>query len=132
RHTRSLRDWSSDVCSSDLTNLINVPSTPDTGESNEYVYVDKTPVASAIAYYRIRQTFKNGKFVTHSLSAIRFRADKSFAIERLNPSPFQEACDVSYYLPKSGRVWLQITDSKGKIMNTENFIAPEGKNIYLF
>src|SRR5690349_24930879 len=28
RHTRSLRDWSSDVCSSDLTALTSLPAAP--------------------------------------------------------------------------------------------------------
>ena len=105
---------------------------PDTGISDEYIYIDKTPVTSAVVYYRLRQTFKNGKFVTHALSAIRFRSDKSFAIDHLNPVPFQNVCDISYYLPKSGRVWLQITDESGKILNTENFEAPQGKNVHVF
>src|SRR5204863_1187703 len=36
-HTRSLRDWSSDVCSSDLTGLhVPEPAHPETGRGDQY------------------------------------------------------------------------------------------------
>ena len=116
----------------DFTNLVNIPSRPDTNDDDEYTFSDGTPVSSPLVYYRLRQTFKNGKFVTHILSAIRFRSDKGFAIERISPVPFRKSCDISFYLPKSGRVWLQITDEKGSILKTENFEAPQGKNVHVY
>lgn len=115
-----------------FTNIFNVNAKPDSSQEDvEYIYSDKTAVSSPIVYYRLRQTFKNGKFVTHPLSAIRFKSDKSFSIERINPSPFEKSCDISFYLPKSGRVWLQITDSKGSIVKTSSFEAPQGKNVHV-
>ena len=116
----------------DFTKLTVVPSRIDTIENNEYAFLDKTPVTSPLVYFRLRQTFKNGKFVTHALSAIKFKSDKGLAIEQINPDPFKKACDISYYLPKSGRVWLQLTDEKGNIINTENFEAQQGKNIHIY
>lgn len=116
----------------DFTNIVNVNARPDTSDEDEYIFSDKTPVSSPLVYYRLRHVFKNGKFVTHPLSAIRFRSDKGFSIERINPSPFEKSCDISYYLPKSGRVWIQITDQKGNIIKTLSFEAPQGKNVHVF
>ena len=70
--------------------------------------------------------------MTHALSAIKFRSDNGFAIDNVSPILFKKACDISYYLPKSGRVWLQITDEKGTILKTENFEASQGKNVHVY
>jgi hypothetical protein len=115
----------------DFANLVNVTATTETGEEVPYTYTDKNSVSTPIVYYRLRQTFKNGKFVTHPLSAIRFRSDKGFAIENINPSPFKNTCDIAYFMPKSGRVWLQIINENGNIVNTESFEAPQGKNVHV-
>ncbi|MBK6447352.1 MAG: hypothetical protein IPF81_19325 [Bacteroidetes bacterium] len=45
---------------------------------------------------------------------------------------FDHSFDVSYFLPKSGRVWMQLSDSKGKVISTETFEAPQGKNVHVF
>ncbi len=116
----------------DFTNLVNIQSRPDTSENDEYIFADRTPVSTPLVYFRLRQTFKNGKFITHSLSAIRFKSDKGFAIEKVSPVPFKKSCDISYFLPKSGRVWLQISDEEGRILKTENFEAPQGKNVHIY
>jgi hypothetical protein len=111
--------------------IANVPARPDTSE-DEYTYTDRTTATTPLVYYRLRQTFKNGKFVTHALSALKLKTEKDFTIERISPIPFQKSCDISYYLPKSGRVWIQITDEKGKIYDTNSFEAPQGKNVHVF
>ncbi len=117
---------------SDFSNLVNINSKPESTEEVEYTYSDQSRVNSPIVYYRLRQTFKNGKFITHPLSAIRFRSDKGFAIENIEPVPFKKSCDISYFLPKSGRVWLQVLNENGTIVNTESFEAPQGKNVHVF
>lgn len=116
----------------DFTKLINIPPYPDTNENLEYNFIDRTPVTSSLVFFRLRQTFKNGKIVTHPLSAIKFKSDKRFAIEKISPIPFNKILDISYYLPKSGRVWLQIIDEKGNIKNTISFEAQQGKNLYVY
>jgi len=117
---------------SNFVNLAKIDARSETNEEIEYTFSDQTRVTTPIVYYRLRQTFKNGKFVTHPLSAIRFRSDKGFAIENINPVPFKKSCDISYFLPKSGRVWLQVLNEKGAIVNTESFEAPQGKNVHVF
>ncbi len=117
---------------SNFINLAKIQARAENTDEVEYTYSDQSRVNSPIVYYRLRQTFKNGKFVTHPLSAIRFRSDKGFAIENINPVPFKKSCDISYFLPKSGRVWLQILNENGTIVNTESFEAPQGKNVHVF
>ena len=116
----------------DFVNIATVPVNPDLSDSDEYVYTDKTKAANGVVYYRLRQTFANGKFVSHSLAAIKMESDKNFAIEKINPQPFDKMFDVSYFLPESGRVWLQISDDTGKIIDTQSFEAPKGKNVHVY
>ncbi len=116
----------------DFINLTRINSNPDLKNTEEYIYTDKINASSPVVYYRLRQNFINGKFVTHPLSAVRFKTDKGFSIETIKPVPFKQSFDVSYFLPHSGRVWLQICDSKGKIHATKTFEAPQGKNVHFF
>ena len=59
-------------------------------------------------------------------------SDKDFSIERINPSPFDKSCDIAFYLPKPGHVWMQISNEKGVIIKTQSFEAPQGKNVHVF
>jgi hypothetical protein len=108
-----------------------VPAKPDSSDE-EYVFTDRASTKSTILYYRLRQTFKNKKYVTHELSAIKFNSEKSFSIDHITPLPFSKSFDISFYLPKSGQVWVQLTDEAGKIINTESFEAPQGKNVHVY
>jgi hypothetical protein len=114
-----------------FSNVAKVASIPDNGDG-EYIYSDLTPTSTNLVYYRLRQTFLNGKFSTHALSAIRFKSEKGFSIERINPTPFEKSCDVSYYIPKQGRVWMQIANEQGSVVSTSTFEAPKGKNVHVF
>lgn len=116
----------------DFVNVSNIKANPRQAEGDEYEYTDKTAASTSIVYYRLRQTFLNGKFVIHPLSAIKFKTEKDFAIERVTPQQFEHSFDISYFLPKSGRVWMQLSDSKGKIRTTVTFEAPQGKNVHVF
>ena len=66
------------------------------------------------------------------MSAIKFKSDKGLAIEHINPAPFKKDCNIAYYLPNSGRVWLQISNEQGNIILTQNFEAQQGKNVRVF
>ena len=113
----------------DFVNIASVAATPDHSTGEEYTYSDAVTTGPALYYYRIRQTFLNGKFVTNPLSAVKFQMDKNFAIEHVSPMQFDKSVDVSYFIPKSGRVWFQITDPSGKVIKTESSEAPQGKNL---
>ncbi len=116
----------------DFMNVITIPVNPDLTNAEEYSYVDKTKATSAIVYYRLRQTFTNGKFISHSLAAIKMQNETSLAIDKVNPLPFDRTFDISYNLPASGKVWIQIADDKGTIVDTQSFDAPKGKNVHVY
>ncbi len=114
----------------DFSTVTTIESRRDTSEIGDYVYIDKVSSKVPIMYYRIKQTFRNGKFVTHSLSAIKLKSNRDFAIDRVSPSPFLKNCDISYFIPTTGIVWLQIADKDGNVIKTDNFTASKGRNIH--
>jgi hypothetical protein len=116
----------------DFSNLVNIPSDPAMNEGDGYTFIDETSINSGIVFYRIRQTFKDGKFITHATSAIKLKTDKALTIDRISPPTFQNTFNLSYYIPSSGRVWVQLIDESGNIRSSETFDAPEGKNVYIF
>lgn len=116
----------------DFANLTNIPADPTLQDGDGYTFVDETAANSGIIFYRIRQTFKDGKFITHATSAIKLKTEKSLTIDRISPPTFQNTFNLSYYIPTSGRVWVQLVDENGNIRSSETFEAPEGKNVYIF
>ena len=117
----------------DFTKIGSIPCTAPTVNSNgEYAFADPSPVSTPLVYYRLKQHLKNGKTVLHPVSAIRIKSEKNFSIERVNPSPFDSSFNVSYFLPKSGRVWIQLQDLRGSIVSSRTFDATEGKNIHRY
>jgi hypothetical protein len=99
---------------------------------DEYTYQDIPPVTNGVLYYRMRQNFKDGRFVLHDITAIKLKNEKRLAIENISPIPFINQLDISYISPAAGRVWLQLTDNNGKIKSTESCEASQGKNIHVF
>jgi len=100
-------------------------------KQDEYIVADQAPQTNGVLYYRIRQCFKNGKFITHPVAAVRLKTEKIFGIERINPSPFNSNFNISYFVPKPGRVWIQLNNSKGELMDSQTFEAMAGKNVHV-
>ena len=98
----------------------------------EYMYIDKRP-AEGITFYRLKQIFTDGKFVTHPVTAVKITSNpKDIVFDHISPDPFKDKLDVAYYAPENGKVWLQITDTQGKILCSEFFGAVKGKNVHVF
>ncbi len=116
----------------DFTTITTIKANPNMTEGDEYIYTDKPSCSSEVLYYRLRQNFKDGKFVVHPISAIKGSIEKELSIERVNPMPFEKSFDISYFTPDDGRVWIQITDVKGKVRSSETFKVSHGKNIHVF
>ena len=116
----------------DFANLTNIPSDPSLKEGEGYEYVDQSVNTAGIVFYRIRQSFKDGKFITHSTSAVKIKSEKALTIDRISPPTFQNSFNLAYYIPNSGRVWVQLVDESGNIRSSETFEAPQGKNVYIF
>ncbi len=116
----------------DFANLTNIASDLSIKEGEAYLFTDKSVSTPGILFYRIRQTFKDGKFITHATSAIKIKTDKAFTIDRISPPTFQNSFNLSYYIPANGRVWVQLVDENGNIQSSETFEATQGKNVYTF
>ena len=116
----------------DFTTIATVKANPDMKTEDEYMISDVPPLSNGIIYYRLRQNFKDGRFVVHHLSAIKLNTEKNanLCIEKVTPTPFEKTFDIAYFTPSSGRVWIQLTDDKGKIKSSETFEAARGKNIH--
>jgi hypothetical protein len=60
----------------DFTKVNTVPSDSTMSSEEDYTY-DDHPSMSGIVFYRIRQTFKNGHFVTYPSAAMKMKTPKS-------------------------------------------------------
>jgi hypothetical protein len=116
----------------DFASLTIIQPEIDTKEISDYSFSDKNISNPGILYYRLRQNFKDGKFITHPVSAIRININRELTIEKVSPAKFQTTFNMSYYLPTPGRVWVQMLDSDGRMVNSDTFVAEEGKNLYVY
>ncbi|MEO0311818.1 MAG: hypothetical protein RIQ89_1475 [Bacteroidota bacterium] len=115
----------------DFTNVAIINAFPPEVAVEGYAHLDQSPVNTGITYYRIKQHFKDGKFVSHPVAAIKIKNDPVTAvIEQITPANFQSAIDIAYQIPQKGKVWIQLTDQKGKIYQSQTFEAAQGKNLY--
>jgi hypothetical protein len=120
------------VNGADFTTLSTIKSNPEPKETEEYTFTDKNFTASGTYYYRIKQAFKDGKFITHNISATKVNMPSTLAIENISPATFQNSFTVAYCMPEEGKVLWQLIDKNGKVTTTEAVDAQKGKNIYHF
>lgn len=98
----------------------------------EYRYIDRRP-ADGITFYRLKQSFIDGKFITHPVTAVKQNnITKDLVVDKVGPEWLGDKLDVAYYAPANGKVWLQITDTEGKVLCSEFFGAVKGKNVHVF
>src|SRR5699024_7602608 len=98
RHTRSKRDWSSDVCSSDLY-VVGITGNFDNAQTN------------------VKQIFNNSTLTDELLkSGYQFSSANSINIGRLLPQ-------IVYYFYAYGRL---LADNKIKLGDNVNFSVPTG------
>lgn len=115
----------------DFNTIATIKAKPDMSSEDEYSAADVPPFTDGILYYRLRQNFKDGKFVVHHLTAIKLNMNAALSIDKVTPIPFEKTFDICYCAPSRGRVRIQLTDEKGRIKSTESFDAAKGKNIHV-
>jgi hypothetical protein len=116
----------------DFTTVTTMKGNPGQKENEEYFFTDKNFSSAGIYYYRIRQTFTDGKFVTHNISATKVTVNATLAIEKITPTMFKNSFSVAYVIPEEGKVEWQLIDGAGEVKTTETVDAQKGKNIFQF
>jgi len=120
------------VNATDFVTLTNIKSDPSLDDIKEYTFTDRNFSSSGIYYYRIKQAFKDGKFITHNISATKVTLPEGLSIEKISPSTFQNSFTVAYSIPQEGKVQWQLVDENGKIKTFETVDGQKGKNIFEF
>jgi hypothetical protein len=116
----------------DFATIGTLKSDPSVSDVKEYTFMDRNFSNPGVYYYRIKQTFNDGKFVTHNISATKVTLPDGLAIEQISPPQFDKSFSVAYNIPEEGKVQWQLVDETGKIKTYEIVAAQKGKNIYQF
>jgi hypothetical protein len=116
----------------DFVTVAIIKSDASVNESKEYTFTDGNLSSSGIYYYRVKQVFKDGKFITHNISATKVQLPEGLAIEKISSPIFQDSFSVSYSIPEEGKVLWQLVDETGKVKSNEIVRGKRGKNIFLF
>jgi hypothetical protein len=114
----------------DFATIGTIKSDPSINEIKEYTFMDRNFSASGVYYYRIKQFFNDGKFITHNISATKVTLPEGLSIEQISPPQFEKSFSVAYNIPEEGKVQWQLVDESGKIKTFEVVSAQKGKNIY--
>lgn len=99
------------------------------GNSNSqlnYYFTDVTPLRGW-NYYRIRQVDLDGRFTFSNIAAVNF--EKGNGLMVIYPNPAKDQLNVEYTSERSGRLELQVIDSKGAVLMSEKMTVTTGRNL---
>ncbi|RPI75848.1 MAG: T9SS C-terminal target domain-containing protein [Ignavibacteriales bacterium] len=88
-----------------------------TTDYQSYSYTDKPEVRGIISY-RLKQIDFNGDINYSNIIEVDFTTPKEFALYQNYPNPFNPSTIISYQLPKSETVSLEIYNELGEKVNT--------------
>src|SRR5207249_8659494 len=98
RHTRSKRDWSSDVCSSDLASFTSSSATPRPGPGGSA----RTPAPRSSFSVVMSSTVLSGP--THSRPSITFALVAASMISAIVFTPSPKPCPITQRTPAASAV----------------------------
>lgn len=78
-------------------------------------------------YYRIKQVDLDGKFTYSNIAAVNFAKENSLMV--LYPNPTKDVLNIEYTSERSGKLELQVIDSKGAVMIKQNMSVATGRNL---
>jgi hypothetical protein len=90
-----------------------------------YAITDAQPLTNW-NYYRIKQVDKDGKTAYSNIAAINF--EKAAAVVIIYPNPAKDKLNIEYTATKAGNLQLQVMDSKGSLVLTNNASVIAGRN----
>lgn len=97
----------------------------NSSSTKNYSITDAQPLSNW-NYYRIKQVDKDGKTAYSNVAAINFEKGASVVI--IYPNPAKDKLTIEYTATKAGSVQLQVLDSKGSLVLTDNAPVTVGRN----
>ncbi|GMU87651.1 MAG: hypothetical protein AMXMBFR48_28920 [Ignavibacteriales bacterium] len=82
-------------------------------ETSFYTFTDENPLTGK-NYYRLKQTDYDGQSEYLETVTVEFKGEFAFALEQNYPNPFNPVTNITYALPASGVVLLQIYNTNGE------------------
>ncbi len=111
----------------EFTSLKNITANFSLGTRASYQFKDMnvTALSEPIAYYRVKQVDKDGRFVYTNILKIKLNNQRE---SQLYPNPASNKAMVSFYLQTAQKVIIMITDASGKAVQQIKFMGVSGMN----
>ena len=93
-----------------------IKSKGNTAAETNYDFTDAA-VQEGMNYYRLKQTDKDGNFIYSSIIKIAYTNGNANTIT-IAPNPFSNNTSISFILPQSQKVAIQIFDMNGRLIKT--------------
>jgi hypothetical protein len=107
------------------TELGTVKAAGNSTSPLDYNFLDVTPLRGW-NYYRIKQVDVDGKYIYSNTAAVNFA--KGGGLMVIYPNPAKDQLNVEYTAERSGRLELQVIDSKGAVLVSKKMTITSGRN----
>ncbi len=79
-------------------------------------------------FYRLKMVSTNGEVEYSSIATIKLRSTSP--VVEVSPNPFTSSIIISLQMPEATRLNISISDITGKLLRSENIMAPKGITIH--
>ena len=110
----------------DFTDIGKVQAAGYSNGLREYSFVDASPL-KGWNYYRLQQFDLDGKYMFSNIAAVNF--EKAGSLIVIYPNPARDVLNIEYTSTRSGKIELQVIDSKGAVMLKQNMAVSNGMNL---
>jgi len=108
------------------TQLGTVKAAGNSTTTRNYTFTDAAPL-NKWNYYRLQQVDLDGKITYSTIVSVYFNKDGKSIISAY-PNPVKDRTTLDFYAAAAGKVNLDVYDSKGALVATQQYIAVPGFN----
>jgi hypothetical protein len=112
--------------SADFAQLGKVQAAGSSNGERNYSFVDASPL-KGWNYYRLQEFDLDGKFMYSNIATVNF--DKDGSLIAIYPNPARDVLNIEYTSQRSGKIGLQVMDSKGSVLLKRDMIIAQGINL---